>query len=724
MKTAKRTLTVAQSTRPPALLSPGWLNSAKILAAHLERLAIVYVRQSSPKQVLENRESTARQYAFADQAVALGWPRERIVIIDEDLGKSGRTAEGRSGFQRLVTEVTLNHVGLVLGLEMSRLARSSKDWHAFFEMCAIFGTLIADEDGVYDGNDPNDRLLLGLKGIMSEMELHIMRNRLERGRDNKARRGELFHGVPMGYVLLPTGELDFDPDEQARAVMQLVFDKFDELGSIYGVFYWLLKNDIQMPVRARTGAKKGQLDWRRPSIPTLAQMLRHPIYAGAYSYGRRPTDPKRKFARSNGYRPWVPMEQWRVLIKDHHPAYITWEQYLKNRERVKQNQNRPDSPGVPRRGAALLPGVLVCGNCGRHMQASYHRESQPHYACGRYYVEGTEPRCYGLAGKVLDDLVAQQVLRALEPAAVELSLKAHADLEKERQRLDKHWQQRLQRVRYEVELAERRYQAVDPTNRLVAASLEKRWEEALAQQRQAQEEYDRFLQETPNHLTEQERARITALSSDLPALWQAPSTSNADRKQIIRCLVERVVVQVRCDSELVGVTIHWAGGYASQHEIIRPVATYAQLRDFESLMNRIVELREAGKTAPQIAMALNAEGFYPPKGSGAFTTPVVHQLLKRRGLIGNERLHDELIGRHEWWLTDLARELEMSHLKLRDWANRSWVHSRKTPVQGYWILWADKEEVRRLRKLLAQSRRGVNTYSSELRTPKKRGEGK
>jgi DNA invertase Pin-like site-specific DNA recombinase len=720
MKTAEPTPASLQPAPAPVPLALGRAHSSKVQPAHLERLAVVYVRQSTPKQVLENRESTARQYAFADEAAALGWPRERIVTIDDDLGKSGRTAEGRSGFQRLVTEVTLNHVGLVLGLEMSRLARSSKDWHAFFEMCAIFGTLIADEDGVYDGHDPNDRLLLGLKGIMSEMELHIMRNRLERGRDNKARRGELFHGVPMGYVLLPSEELDFDPDEQARAVVQRVFDKFAELGSIYGVFYWLLKNAIQLPIRARTGAQKGQLDWRRPSIPTLAQMLRHPIYAGAYAYGRRPADPKRQFAPKQGYRPWVPMEQWRVLIKDHHPAYITWEQYLKNRERIKQNQNRPGAPGVPRQGAALLPGVLVCGNCGRHMQASYHRESRPHYACGRYWVEGTEPRCYGLAGTVLDDLVAQQVLRALEPAAVELSLKAHADIERERKRLDQHWQQRLQRVRYEVELAERRYQAVDPGNRLVAASLEKRWEEALAEQRHVQEEYDRFARETPCALTETERARIAALAADIPALWQASETTNADRKQIIRCLVEQVVVDVRCDREVVGVMIHWIGGYQSQHELIRPVATYAQLRDFEPLMNRVKELREAGQTAPQIAEALNAEGFYPPKRRGAFTTPVVHQLLKRRGLIGNERSHNELLGRNEWWLTDLARELKMSHLKLRDWASRGWVHSRQTPVQGYWILWADQGEVRRLRKLLAQSRRGVNTYSSELRTPKKR----
>lgn len=720
MKTAEKNRGVDPAS--PRLLTTSWgrIGSPKIQPAHLDKLAIVYVRQSTPKQVLENRESTARQYGFAADAIACGWPGERVLTIDEDLGKSARTAEGRSGFQRLVGEVTLGHVGMVLGLEMSRLARSSKDWHAFFEMCALFGTLIADEDGVYDGNDPNDRLLLGLKGIMSEMELHIMRNRLEHGRDSKAQRGELFYSVPMGYVILPTGEVDFDPDEQAREVVRLVFDKFEELGTIYGLFHWLLQHDIQMPVRARGGAKKGQLEWRRPSIPTLAQMLRHPIYAGAYAFGRRVTDPKGKFSTASRYRPWVPMEQWKVLLKDRLPAYITWEQYLKNRQRIKQNQNGSASPGVPRSGAALLAGLLVCGNCGRHMQPSYHAHDKAQYACNRQYVEGTEPRCYGLAARPIDALVAQQVLAALEPAALELSLKARADVERERQRLEKHWQQRRQRARYEVELAERRYQAVDPGNRLVAATLEKRWEEALHQERQLQEEYDRFVRETPLQLTAEQHQRITALAADIPALWQAPGTTNADRKEMIRCLVERVVVQVRCDSEFVAVTIHWAGGYESQHEIVRPVGTYAQLRDFERLMDRVVELREAGHVAPEIAAKLNAEGFFPPKRSGSFTTPVIYQLLKRRGLIGNERSHDELLGKHEWWLTDLARALKMSHLKLRDWADRGWVHSRKTPVQGRWILWADNGEVKRLKNLLAESRRGVNAYRSDLKTPKDR----
>jgi DNA invertase Pin-like site-specific DNA recombinase len=724
MKTAETGTVASQATFLPAPPSFGRVPSSKVLSSHLEKLAVVYVRQSSPQQVLENRESTARQYAFADHAVLLGWPRERVLIIDDDLGKSGRTTEGRSGFQRLVTEVTLNHVGLVLGLEMSRLARSSKDWHNLFEMCGLFGSLLADEDGVYDANDPNDRLLLGLKGIMSEMELHIMRNRLERGRDNKAQRGEMFHSVPRGYVILPTGEVDLDPDEQARTVIGLVFDKFDELGSIYGTFHWLIRHDIQLPVRARTGAKKGQLEWRRPSIPSLAQLLHHPIYAGAYAYPRRPVDRKGSFSHGGSYRPWVPMEQWKVLIKNRLPAYISWDRYLKNQERMKQNQNGPGSIGAPRAGAALLPGLLTCGNCGRHMQASYHANGKAQYACNRQYVEATEPRCYGLAAEAIDDLVAQQVLRALEPAALDLNKKACSDVETERLRLEKHWQQRRKRARYDVELAERRYQAVDPGNRLVASTLEKRWEEALAQERQLQEEYDRFERGTPVQLTDEERAHIAVVAGDITALWNAPGTTNASRKQVIRFLVERVIVQVRCDREFVDATIHWSGGYESQHEIVRPVATYAQLRDFESLMSRIVELRQAGHTAPEIADALNAEGFYPPKRRGTFTNPVIYQLLKRRGLIGNERSHNELLGQHEWWLTDLARELRMSHLKLRDWANRGWVRNRKTPVQSRWVLWADKDEVRRLRKLLAESRRGVNAYTSDLKTPKKRSEAK
>jgi DNA invertase Pin-like site-specific DNA recombinase len=709
------------SPEPRASLGRARLTSSKIRDAHLDKLAIVYVRQSSAQQVLENRESTARQYALADYAQVLGWPAERVIVIDEDQGQSGARADNRSGYQRLLAEVTLDHVGIVLGLEMSRLARSSKDWHHLLELCAIFGSLLADQDGVYDPSDPNDRMLLGLKGTMSEVELHTMRNRLIRGRDNKAQRGEMFHGVPMGYVILPNGAVAFDPDEQARSVLQIVFDKFDEIGTIYGLMHDLVRNKIALPVRLRGGAKKGELDWRRPSLPTLWQLLHHPIYAGTYAYGRRPSDPKAKYsANKNRGKKWKPMDEWQVLIKDRLPAYITWERYLKNQERLKQNLRGQTTPGTSGRGASLLSGLLVCGTCGRRMAVTYRTRHEPHYSCNGHLLNAHEQTCYGLKSTEIDQLVAQQALRSLEPAALELSMKALDDVAKERARLDKNWQQNLKRARYEIELAERRYRAVDPENRLVAATLEKGWNEALQKERHVQEDYDRFLRESPPRLTEQERATIQALAKDIPGLWEAPATTNVERKQILRCLIERVVVQVRCDSEHTEATIHWKGGYESHHEFIRPVKTYAQLRDFEPLLARIVALRETGHDAEDIANALNQEGFRPPKQPGSFNKPMIYQLLKRRGLIGNERSHDELLGKDEWWLTDLSRELQMSCDKLRDWTVRGWVHCRKTPVQGYRVLWADAEEVERLKKLLAQSRRGMQGYTEDLTNPKPR----
>ncbi len=321
------------------------LHSGKIHSAHLERWAIVYVRQSSLQQVLEHRESRDRQYALADHAVILGWPANRVLVIDEDQGRSGRSAEGRSGFQRLLAEVTMDHVGMVLGLEMSRLARSSKDWHHLIEICALFGTLLADQDGIYDACDPNDRLVLGLKGTMSEMELHVMRSRLERGKLHKAERGELFLDVPVGYLKLPSGQVEREPDEQARDVVHLIFDKFEELGTVCALFRYLVAHNIRLGIRVPQGPRRGQLEWRRPCLPTLFGILHHPIYAGAYTHGRRLGDPKSS-AAGKAKKRRVPMAEWKVLIRDRLPAYITWERYLKNQECLDQNRSirSPEGP--------------------------------------------------------------------------------------------------------------------------------------------------------------------------------------------------------------------------------------------------------------------------------------------------------------------------------------------------------------------------------------------
>jgi DNA invertase Pin-like site-specific DNA recombinase len=623
--------TEAPATCPIATVSRP--RPAKITDRHRNKLAIVYVRQSSPQQVFDHKESRERQYAMADHAVALGWSRDRVLVIDEDQGRSGKTTGQRLGFQHLLAEVTMDHVGLVLGLELCRLSRSSKDWYHLVEVCGVFGVLLGDQDGIYDPNDVNDRLVLGLRGTMSEVELFTMRNRLERGRLHKAERGELVLNVPCGYLKLPTGEGVLDPDEQARSTVQLVFDKFDELGSFSRVYHYFRRNKMCMGTRIQAGPRRGELEWRSPSRAMLARMLHHPIYAGAYSYGRRRVDHKRTAEGAGKVRMRsAPMAEWLVLQRDRLPAYITWERFLSNQRRLEQNRYRPGTPGAPRGGVALLAGVLTCGTCGRRMHAGYRAKARPYYECKARKLEGTN--CCGLGAAAIDDLVARQVLRALEPAALELSLRAIENVNRDRDRLRRHWEQRLERASYEAQRAERQYNAVEPENRLVARGLEQRWEEALQKQRALQEEYDRFLKEQPARLSEDERTRILALAGDVTTLWNDPGTTAADRKQVVRLLVDRVVVHVRPDSERVELTISWQGGSATEHEVVRSVSRYESLGNYDRLMGRIIELRGEGLTIKEVAARLNSEGFRTPKSGKGYTSTSVRKLISRRGLTG------------------------------------------------------------------------------------------
>jgi DNA invertase Pin-like site-specific DNA recombinase len=701
--------------------------SAKVRDHHLDRKAIVYVRQSSPQQVAEHKESTARQYALADIAVVLGWPRDRVEVVDADQGRTAETVEGRRGIQYILAELSLDHVGILLGQDASRLARHDPDWVPMVRSCGLFHALLGDYDGLYDPTDFNDRLLLGMKGIMSEAELHFLRARMHEGRLNKARRGELFNHAAVGYVREPGRGLAKDPDEQAQQVVHLIFDQFDRQGSLHGLLRYLVHHNIRVPVRPHFGPNRGKLEWHRPNRETLQNMLHHPVYAGYYRHGHRALDLRRKVpGRPGTGRTIHKPEDCLVLLEDRCPAYITPERFWANQQRLAANRARTEAAGAVRQGPSLLGGILRCGRCGQRMMVAYSgRASRLRYSCGRAWVEYAEPLCQSLAGGVLDDLVAAQVLAALEPAALELSLAAADDIEQERGRLHRNWQQQVERARYEAERARRQYDAVDPENRLVARELERRWEEALKEQRRLEEEYARFGRDLPRGLSAGEREQIRALARDLPALWHAATTTVADRQQIVRLSVKEVVVTVRGESERVDVTIHWAGGFHSGHELVRPVQRYQQMGDFEGLLSRIDELSQAGQTLAAVAEQLNREGFHPPKRSATFTSSIVARLLARRGRRGARPravVEPGVLGEHEWLLTDLARKLAMPVATLQRWVRVGWVDARKLPTPGgHWVIWADADELDRMTQLRTCPRDWSNGHIiAQLSKPKAR----
>ena len=683
----------------------------KVRPEHLDRAAAVYVRQSTRQQVLEHTESTRLQYALAERAVALGWARSQVVVIDDDLGVSAATADSRKGFARLVTEVTMGRVGVVLGIEMSRLARSGRDWHQLLELCSLSGVLLADPDGVYDPGFHNDRLLLGLKGTMSEHELYLIRQRMLSGKLAKAERGELAVPLPIGYARRPSGEVILDPDEQAQHVVRLVFGTFRRLGTLNSVLRYLVAQEVQLPVRVHSGPARGELEWRRPTRETLQNMLHNPAYAGYYAYGRRQVEPRRKIpGRPDTGRVVKDASEWLVLLPGRLPAYITPEEYEANAARMAANRQTAAAPGAPRDGAALLSGLLRCGRCGGHrMTVSYHdvsARSAYGYTCAFYQTNyGTGGRCQHIAGAALDDYVAGQVLDAVAPAALEVSMAAAAQAEDERAMLDKLWRQRLERARYAADRARRQYQLAEPENRLVARQLEADWEAALAETARLEADYQRFAEEQPTALTAAERAAVQALARDLPAVWDAPSTTQADRKELLRILIEDITVSVAGDSELVDVTITWAGGHQTTGQAVRPVARLDQLSYFPALLARVTGLAAAGRTSRQIADALNAEGFRPPKRTSRFSDQQVRTLISQRGIRSQAKGRPAALtglapGQRS--VPGLSAELGMPTASIYNWIYRGWITARHAPGTRNWIITADDEQMRQLRERRAR----------------------
>jgi DNA invertase Pin-like site-specific DNA recombinase len=579
----------------------------KVTADHLARDACLYVRQSSIKQVLNNTESTVRQYGLRSRAVALGWPSDRIIVIDTDQGHSGASATDREGFQRLVTEVGMGRAGIVLGLEVSRLARNNTDWHKLLEICAMSGTLILDEDGLYDPCDFNDRLLLGLKGTMSEAELHLLKARLRGGLLSKARRGELIQPLPIGLVHDPAGKVVLDPDAAIVAAIRAVFDLFDATGSATGVVKAFNHDGLRLPRRVAGGPDKGTVVWSPAAHSRVLMILHNPRYAGAFAYGRH----QQKLTSNGRTGPQVrPREEWIALFPDHHPGFITFAKYEANEAKLTANavahgRERPSGP--PRQGPALLQGIAVCGICGRRMTVRYHQRKdrlEPEYVCQSKGIEHGNPICQRVHGVGVDAAVGELLVQALTPLALEAALAVAEELATRADEADRLRVSTVERARYHADLARRRYLAVDPDNRLVATSLEADWNAALRELAKATDSYEKARTVGTGALDDAQRARITALAGDFPRLWNDPATPVRERKRLVRLLVTDVTM-LRAEQITAHVRLH--GG--QEHTLVMPVPLAAwQIRQTPPGIVTTIDRLLDDHTDNQIAEILSAQG--------------------------------------------------------------------------------------------------------------------
>jgi DNA invertase Pin-like site-specific DNA recombinase len=601
----------------------------KITAHHLERWAFIYVRQSHPQQVQRHRESAQVQANLRQRALDWGWPPDRIRVLDGDQGRSGTTTVGRDDFAFLLSEIALGHGGLVLGFQINRLVREDETLCRLIKVCAAFDTLLADEDGLYHPLDFNDRILLTVKGLMGGIELHEIQQRMQSARLNRARRGEWMGPAPPGYVIGSDFRLQFDPDEQVQSVTRLILDQFARLSSLSGLLRYLVQHHIEIPYRVPSGPNRGQLQWHRPHRETLRRIIRHPAYAGAYTWGRRAYDPRRKVPGHRGRgRVEREAEACAVFLPDHHPAYITWDRHQSNLRRLRQHRRHGPLPGPARQTVAVLAGWVVCGQCGCRMQTQYTRSLR--YVCQRHALDYGRPACQSLVGDPLEQLVAEQILQVVAPASLELSLHATAECERERAALDQQWQLRLERARHDTARAARQYDAVEPENRLVARTLERKWEEALRAQRALEEDYARFRQAQGRGLTAAERAEIATLARHLPAVWHSPQTGVAEKRRIVRSLLERVVVWAPASSQDVTVHLHWSVGTVTEHRITRPVRAWKQVAHAAAVRQRVAAWQAAGWSSERMAAELNAAGYRTPRG-GPFTADGVRKLRARGG---------------------------------------------------------------------------------------------
>jgi DNA invertase Pin-like site-specific DNA recombinase len=602
----------------------------KINADHLRRDAFLYVRQSSLRQVFENTESTKRQYALRDRAVALGWPIEQVHVIDNDLGMSGAQSQDRDGFQHLVTEVAMGHAGIVIGLEVSRLARNNADWHRLLELAALSRTLIMDEDGVYDPASFNDRMLLGLKGTMSEAELHILKSRLQGGILNKARRGELEMPLPIGLVYSPDMRVVLDPDRQIQDTVRLLFDTFRQTGSACAVVRRLRAEKFQFPRRIRRGIGKGDVLWSEIDHSRLIQILHNPRYAGAFAYGRTRTAYN---AKLKSVQLKVPKSDWQVLIPDAHQGYISWEEFERNQTTLEQNSVAFSSGlrgRMPRQGSGLLQGRVLCGRCGARMRVHYEHSAgtlRPYYLCNEAVVRHAGKTCQWARGTAVDEAISALLLEAIAPTAIEVALAVQEEISQRVEQAASLRDKQLQRARYEAELARRRYLKVDPDNRLVADALEADWNGKLRDLDTLQRDHERQDVTDRAMLDDAARDRIRGLAADFPRMWNDERTTAIERKHMLGLLIEDVTLVV---DDQINMHIRWRGGRTQSLAVTRPRPMSVIRKTSEAVVVLIDQLLET-ENDHQIAVRLNALGHHNWRGD-PFTTKKVMLVRRAYGL--------------------------------------------------------------------------------------------
>ena len=678
--------------------------NSKIQPYHRTKPAYIYIRQSTLAQVRLNQESTERQYALKDKAILLNWAPENIRILDRDLGFSGAQSQNRQDFKTLVAEVSMGKVGAVFALEVSRLARSCADWHRLLELCSLTDTILVDDDGIYDLTDYNDQLLLGLKGTMSQAELHVIRARLLGGKLNKAKKGALRFPVPVGFCWDEEDRIILDPHEEVRHAVQMVFTLFRETGSAYGVAHRFADLKLQFPRRAYGGAWNGKLVWGQLSLSRVLSLVKNPSYAGAYVYGRFRN---RKKISPDGMiqtqTQLTPMDSWLVTLRDHHPAYISWDEYLQNQQILHHNQTngaKTLTGASAREGLALLQGLLLCGHCGYRVTVRYSGNGgiYPIYECNFLRKEGfAKKTCLTIPCHLLDRAIVERVFDILTTDQIPLSLKALEALETRDAASSQQWKMRIERADYEAQLAQRRYEEVDPSHRLVAASLEQRWNDALLHLEDVKEEYRQFQQREQLTLTPEQKENILSLAEDFPRVWNASSTQSKDRKRMLRLLIKDITVEKNKEARQIHLHIRWQGGVKEDLVVAIPRPYHERLRYPKETVEKIRELAKTSSD-PQIVAQLNQEGSLSATKK-PFTDSMVKWIRYKHHIPSQSKLS------HEYTVQELMDKFAVSQYVVYYWIERGIIQARR--VSGgapYWIT-LDKKKDQELRYWVQKSTR-------------------